>query len=204
MMHLATMSMLLLSSFARSTLAFAPGMFKPSFAVASLKSTPAGMAEKVLATPQWPPVWPFSEEDFARQDEQDDAVFYEPVRLCYHIDDAAIGALTEHYEKTFQDGDDVLDICSSWVSHFPKNFKGGNCVGLGMNEEELSQNKQINSYDVKDLNKDPVLPYEDNCFDKVTCVVSIDYLNKPLEVVKEIGRVLRPGGTCMLSMSNRW
>jgi ubiquinone/menaquinone biosynthesis C-methylase UbiE len=77
-------------------------------------------------------------------------------------------------------------------------------VGLGMNEYELSQNPQLTDFVVKDLNNDPTFPFEDASFDKVTCVVSIDYLNKPLEVVKEIGRVLKPGGECILSMSNRW
>ena len=62
-----------------------------------------------------------------------------------------------------------------------------------MNEYELSQNPVLTSFDVKDLNADPTLPYDDASFDKVTCVVSVDYLNKPLEVFKEIGRVLRPG-----------
>lgn len=122
----------------------------------------------------------------------------------YHIDDAAVSALTEYYSKNLNDGDDVLDICSSWVSHYPKDWKGGNVVGLGMNEYELSQNPQLTSYDVKDLNRDPTFPYDENSFDKVTCVVSIDYLNKPMEIFKEIARVLRPGGECLLSMSNRW
>ena len=99
---------------------------------------------------------------------------------------------------------DVLDICSSWVSHYPQDWKGGNVVGLGMNEFELSKNPQLTSYDVKDLNVDPVFPYEDASFDKVTCVVSVDYLTRPKEVFKEIGRVLRPGGVAMLSISNRW
>jgi ubiquinone/menaquinone biosynthesis C-methylase UbiE len=101
--------------------------------------------------------------------------------------------LTEYYAKHFQDGEDVLDICSSWVSHYPKEWKGGKVVGLGMNEYELSQNPVLTSYDVKDLNKDPTFPYDDASFDKVTCVVSVDYLNKPLQVFQEIGRVLRPG-----------
>lgn len=161
------------------------------------------MAEKVLANPQWPPEWPYSDEDFARQDETDDAIFYEPSRLVYHIDDFAVAALTDYYSNNIKDGEDVLDICSSWVSHYPKDWKGGNVVGLGMNEYELSQNPQLSSFDVKDLNKDPTLPYEDNSFDKVTCVVSIDYLNKPKQIFTEIGRVLRPGGECLLSMSNR-
>ena len=113
-------------------------------------------------------------------------------------------ALTTYYADTFKDGEDVLDICSSWVSHYPKDWKGGNVVGLGMNDYELSQNPQLSSYVVKDLNSEPVLPFDDESFDRVTCVVSVDYLNKPLEVFKEVGRILRPGGEFVLSMSNRW
>lgn len=73
-----------------------------------------------------------------------------------------------------------------------------------MNEFELSKNPQLTSYDVRDLNVDPTFPYDDASFDKVTCVVSVDYLTKPKEVFNEIGRVLRPGGVAMLSISNRW
>ena len=100
-----------------------------------------------------------------------------------------------------------------------------------MNEYELSQNKQLDSFVVKDLNKVSVLdhacllahcsnsilctdthnridqdcsfPFDDETFDKVTCVVSVDYLNKPRQVFDEIARVLRPGGECIISMSNR-
>ena len=76
-------------------------------------------------------------------------------------------------------------------------------MGLGMNEYELKQNKQLKSYGVKDLNKDPTFPFEAESFDKVTCVVSVDYLNKPRAIFSEIARVLRPGGSCLISMSNR-
>lgn len=161
------------------------------------------MIEKVLQNPQWPSEWPYSDDDFRRMDESNDGIFYQQPRLVYHIDDLAVAALTEYYKKNIADGDDVLDICSSWVSHYPRDWKAGKVVGLGMNEYELSQNSQLNEYVVKDLNSDPTLPFEDASFDKVTCVVSIDYLNKPLQVMKEVGRVLRPGGECILSMSNR-
>lgn len=161
------------------------------------------LAEKVLLAPKFPPEWPFSPSDFERQDETVDTIFYDQPRLCYHIDDSAVDALTNYYADNLKEGDDVLDICSSWVSHFPKEFKGGNVVGLGMNEYELSQNKQLTSFDVRDLNSDPTFPYEDNVFDKVTCVVSVDYLNQPKEIFEEIARVLRPGGECIISMSNR-
>lgn len=112
--------------------------------------------------------------------------------------------MTEYYSEHFKEGEDVLDICSSWVSHYPKDWKGGTVVGLGMNEYELSQNPQLTSYIVKDLNEDPNFPFDDASFDKITCVVSVDYLNNPKRIFNEIGRVLRPGGECLLAMSNRY
>lgn len=163
----------------------------------------SSMVEKVLEKPKWPSSWPYTDSDFARMDESDDMIFYDQARLVYHIDDPCVAALTTYYSEHIKDGEDVLDICSSWVSHFPKKWKGGKVVGLGMNDYELSKNPQLTNYVVKDLNSDPTFPFENASFDKVTCVVSIDYLNKPLQVAKEIGRVLRPGGEAIVSMSNR-
>ena len=62
-----------------------------------------------------------------------------------------------------------------------------------MNPDELAANKQLSNYVVQDLNKNPIFPFDDNTFDYVTCVVSVDYLIRPLEVFSEIRRVLRPG-----------
>ena len=98
----------------------------------------------------------------------------------------------------------MLDLCSSWVSHYPKTWKSGSkVVGLGMNDAELRQNPVLTEYVVKDLNQDPIIPFDNDMFDIVTCVVSVDYLTQPLEIFKEIGRVLKPGGECIISMSNR-
>jgi SAM-dependent methyltransferase len=121
----------------------------------------------------------------------------------YHIDDAAVAALTKYYQGVFIPGSTVLDICSSWVSHFPDVFLSEAC-GLGLNKAELSENKQLSNFIDKDLNVDPTLPYPDNKFDIVTCVVSVDYLTHPLEVFKEIHRVLKPGGVAVVSQSNRF
>jgi len=203
----ALFTSVVLTHLSRGSVAFSPNalkniMRKSSTTTSSLQAT-TPIAEKVLAAPKWPDEWPYTEQDFQRTDESDDDIFYSSPRLVYHIDDFAVTALTDYYKENFKDGEDVLDICSSWVSHYPTNWKGGNVVGLGMNEYELSNNKQLSSFDVKDLNEDPTFPYDDNSFDNVTCVVSVDYLNKPKEIFAEIGRVLRPGGTCMLSISNR-
>ena len=73
-----------------------------------------------------------------------------------------------------------------------------------MNPLELQFNDQLTGgFKAADLNQDPNLPYKDNSFDVVTCVVSIDYLIEPISVLKEVHRVLRPGGQVIISQSNR-
>ncbi len=49
-----------------------------------------------------------------------------------------------------------------------------------MSRAELERNPVLTDFSVRDLNKEPKLPYEDNTFDVITNVVSVDYLNRPL------------------------
>jgi len=159
--------------------------------------------EDILTSPKWPAKWPFYPSDFRRQDESKDFQFYGQPRLVYHIDDQAVEALTKYYRRTFFPDASILDICSSWVSHFPTDLKLGRRVGLGMNKDELSVNKQLDDFVVQDLNENPIFPFPQETFDIVTCVVSVDYLTRPLEVFSEISRVLKPGGIAIISQSNR-
>merc|ERR1711935_1107201 len=56
----------------------------------------------------------------------------------------------------------------------------------------------------QDLNQNPNLDqFEDNSFDAICNVVSVDYLTKPLEIFQEMYRILRPNGICLMSFSNR-
>ena len=50
---------------------------------------------QVLENVQWPGEMPWSAEDFQRYDESSDTLFYSQPRLVTHIDDGAIGALTQ-------------------------------------------------------------------------------------------------------------
>jgi SAM-dependent methyltransferase len=74
-----------------------------------------------------------------------------------------------------------------------------------MNAKELEANKALTEWTVQDLNKNKYvqLPYENNSFDVVMCQLSIDYLIHPLEVMKEVSRVLKPGGKVAILISNR-
>ncbi|XP_057765766.1 uncharacterized protein LOC130986375 [Salvia miltiorrhiza] len=182
----------------------APTLGAKSF-IASARQT--GAVEKVLENVEWPEQFPFKEEDFQRFDESPDTLFYESPRFVTHIDDPAIAALTKYYSEVLPPsntpGVAILDMCSSWVSHYPKGYKQPRIAGMGLNEEELKRNPVLTEYVVQDLNVDPKLPFEDNTFDAITNVVSVDYLSKPIEIFKEMARILKPGGLAVMSFSNR-
>jgi len=142
---------------------------------------------------------------FSREDESTDARFYAYDRFVTHIDDGAIAAVGALYRELGIDGEgqaeNVLDFMSSWISHFrtaPRNL-----IVLGMNERELAANPQADSYVVHDLNVNPIFPFEDASFDAATCCVSIDYLNRPIDVLRDAARIVKPGGVVVCTFSNR-
>lgn len=137
---------------------------------------------------------------FARLDESPDAVFYGPPRLVTHIDDQAIAAVGDLYDELGVEGD-VLDLMGSWVSHLRRPPRSLTVVGL--NQAELDANLMATQRIVADLNADPRLPLPDESVDDAVCCVSVDYLTRPVEVVAEVGRVLRPGGRLVVTFSNR-
>jgi ubiquinone/menaquinone biosynthesis C-methylase UbiE len=106
------------------------------------------------------------------------------------------------YADLLGPGDDVLDLMGSWVSHLP-DVEFGRVVGHGLNAEELAANERYDEWFVQDLNADPELDLPDSSFDAVTCAVSVQYLQYPGRVFVEVARVLRPGGVCVVSFSNR-
>lgn len=80
------------------------------------------VSSAVFSNP-WPSAWPFSgEADFRRLDEAPDPDFYAFPKLVYHIDEGAVAALTRFYDTHIEDGSAILDICSSWVSHYPRGI----------------------------------------------------------------------------------
>ena len=143
------------------------------------------------------------EEAFRRADETPDEEFYRTPRLVTHIDDRAIAAVTQLYREFFPPGGEILDLMSSWISHLPEEVRYGRVVGLGMNEVELRNNPRLDEYVVQNLNENPTLPFGDGEFDGVGCCVSIDYLTRPVKVLREAGRVLKPGAPTVISFSNR-
>jgi len=153
---------------------------------------------------------PFPSWFFDRDDPSPDGRFYAAPRLVTHIDDGAVAAVGDLYAELGVDGDGprpdgrprvVLDLMSSWVSHL--RTAPDELVVLGMNAAELDANPVATRRVVQDLNVDPHLPLDDGTVDAVLCCVSVDYLVRPVDVLAEAARVLRPGGPVVLTFSNR-
>ena len=135
-----------------------------------------------------------------RADGGADREFYSFPRFVTHIDDAAIDAVGRLYEELGIAGR-VLDLMSSWVSHF--RTPPSELVGVGMNASELRANPSLTESWVQDLNHEPVLPLPGASVDHAVCCVSVDYLTRPVEVFREVARVLRPRGFFVVTFSDR-
>ena len=146
----------------------------------------------------------YSNEPFARLDTRRDSAFYTMTRLLPHIDRTASEQLANIYQRFLRPGMQVLDLMSSWQSHLPEEVADLAVTGLGMNKEELQCNPRLSEYMIHDLNDQPQLPFETNQFDAAICSVSVEYLIKPIEVFREVGRVVKPDAPFVVSFSERW
>ena len=140
---------------------------------------------------------------FDKADPTPDAAFYDFPRFVTHIDEGAIAAVTQAYRQALPAGGAVLDLMSSWVSHLPEEVAYASVTGHGMNAEELAANPRLSRWFVQDLNAEPTLPLETDSYDAACLCVSVQYLQRPVEVFREVARVLRPAAPFVVSFSNR-
>ncbi|CAF9916525.1 MAG: hypothetical protein HETSPECPRED_002940 [Heterodermia speciosa] len=196
-------------------------------------STSAPTLQEIIIRPYTPRhnSFPYGAKDFERPDEAPDKVFYTSPRFVTHIDDNAILSLSDYYSRNLPPSGRILDFCSSWISHFPKELSeravasnrsvavsasdeeksvSGNhdekmleVIGIGLNAEELSANPILKSSIVQDLNTKPQIPSSVSSLDASTCVVSIEYLTKPVEVLTSVLERTKVGGKIHLVVSNR-
>ena len=136
-------------------------------------------------------------------DESNDLAFYEMPRFVTHIDEGFIQQLTNLYRTRLRPNTRIFDMMSSWVSHLPDDIAFEHVEGHGMNAAELARNPRIDHYFVQNLNEEQRLPCADQSFDAVLNTVSVQYLQYPEKVFAEIYRILKPGGTAIVSFSNR-
>jgi len=140
---------------------------------------------------------------FTKLDTEDDEFFYEPPRLVCHIDDGAIAALTVFYRSLLPPDGVLLDLMSSWVSHLPPEIDYKEVIGHGMNAAELAINPRLSRWFIQNLNREAKLPLAGASLDAAMICVSIQYLQQPVAVLREVARLLRQGSPLVVSFSNR-
>ena len=160
---------------------------------------------RVLDDKGWPSDFPYTSADLTPTWAGSDGAFYFVPKFVQHAGDESRESLTRFYECVLppSGSGSVLDLCSSWTSHYPNGWKGERCVALGLNYLELIANPSKTEFRVQNLNEDPTLPYGDAEFDVITNSLSVDYMTKPLELFKEMHRVLKPGGYACMAFTNR-
>jgi SAM-dependent methyltransferase len=158
------------------------------------------MAEAAAPDEQIPGLSPNA---FLKEDASPDQLFYAAPRFVTHIDGNAVENVTALYRDVLPSGGVILDLMSSWISHLPAEVVYGEVIGHGMNAMELKANPRLSRFFVQNLNENHVLPLETQSIDAAMICASIQYLQKPVAVLRELARVLKPGGSVSITFSNR-
>jgi SAM-dependent methyltransferase len=119
------------------------------------------------------------------------------------VDDTAIAAITDLYREIMPEGGAILDVMSSWIGHLPPEIVYRKVVGIGIDACILAENPFLDEWRVQDLNQNPVLPFGNSEFDGAAICGAIQHLTRPAEVIREVGRVLRPGAPLIVTFSQR-
>lgn len=149
--------------------------------------------------------WPYTAKDLQPLDGFRDEAFYFWPKLVQHAAAEARSCLTAYYQCVLPPAGTgaVLDLCSSWTSHYPSDWKGARVVACGLNPLELLLNPSKTEFLVQNLNTKTELPFDDAEFDLITNSLSVDYLTSPLDTFREMKRVLKSGGTAACAFTNR-
>ncbi len=145
----------------------------------------------------------FEANDFGRDDETADAEFYKRPRMVDHLDSKALNTVVDLYAQLVPEDAVVLDLMAGPDSHLNDKVNAKEVVGLGLNQEELDSNPVLTKRVIHDLNADPKLPFADDTFDVVINTVSVDYITQPVEVFREVARILKNKGVFAVVFSNR-
>ena len=120
-----------------------------------------------------------------------------------HIDEGAIATVSYLFQGMIPPDSVVLDLMSSWRSHWPEGHPKQRLVGLGMNAVEMRENPDLDDYVIHNINRNPYLPFDNDTFDAVVITVSVQYLTQPIETFRHVNRILKPGGMFIVTFSNR-
>ncbi len=144
------------------------------------------------------------DNEFTRADETNDAVYYtKNGQLIEQLDTVARSTIQELIgQLVIEKEPAILDLMAGWDSHLPDTIRPKGITGLGLNKKELGLNRALSNFIIHDCNENPILPLSDGVFDVAICTMSVEYMTKPYELFREVGRILKPGGMFLVIFSD--
>jgi len=130
-----------------------------------------------------------------------------------------INAATYSYGRRFTDGlrlsqlppgGRVLDLCARTGNGTLAFFEAGKigsvvCADVSLRMGEICR-QRLSNVGIRDATwlhlTDYALPFPDGEFDAVVCFETVEHVAEPARLVRELGRVTRPGGTLVLTTPN--
>lgn len=118
------------------------------------------------------------------------------------VDTNAAKQIVDLYSEQLPKFSKVLDLISDDQSFLDQTYKTGLLAGIGANETALTANNRLDTFQVQNLNKNTVLPFEDNNFDDAICTLAIETLIDPKAIMIEIARVVNSGGQFIVTFTD--
>lgn len=124
---------------------------------------------------------------------------YDAVEASIHLNRYA-------FTRPFCQGAKVLDAAcgQGYGSYLMKTWGAQEVVGIDIDEDSIKQASWLFKQDGLTYKQHTVeeLPFEDHSFDLVVSFETIEHIDYPEKLLKEIKRVLKPGGTIIISCPN--
>ena len=110
-------------------------------------------------------------------------------------DTDALEKLEQHFEVFMNPSAKILEIGSSSNSAIPPKYE--NVARLSLTDDAF------NNLESTKLTADKSLPYESNSFDYIVVSSGVEGIEDPRDLFKEIWRVLKPEGRCLISFQSK-
>lgn len=97
-------------------------------------------------------------------------------------------------------GERVLDLATgvgAMAARLVERYPGIRLVGLDMGRAQLETARRNHPVAAYVQGNGTRMPFRDGAFDKVYCSWMLEHVPSPLAVLREVHRVLRPGGACL-------
>lgn len=102
------------------------------------------------------------------------------------------------------DGKKILDVgCGKGDLLVDANRRGLKCFGVDISNKAIEAAKGKVEGTFLCQNVDDGIPFDDDYFDFMTCLGSLEHFQKPIAVLQEMARTLKKGGGLCLLVPNR-